>query len=576
MVWRSQRLLVHLPRLRLIDLLLLAAAGAVLYALLAIAPGNLRRVSPSVVIDLRTAALPGYTALSLLRMATAYGLSLLFTLTFGYAAARSRRAERVLIPVLDILQSIPVLSFLPAVLLAMIAVFPRQTVGLEVGSILLIFTGMVWNMTFSFYHSLLTLPPELVEVARALRLTWWQRLTSVELPAATIGLVWNSMMSWAGGWFFLMACESFTLVNRSFTLPGLGSYLAVASSRGDLRAIAWGLVTLVALTVVSDQLLWRPLVAWSQRFKVELAEDPDPPRSWLLNLLRRSRLLPATQRRIWLPFIESLDRAFQRVEEAIRGVPRRAPTTRLLAMGRSLIAITAIGGVAWGAAALTGMLLRVSVSEWGQITIGAGATFVRVGLALAVALAWTVPLGVAIGLNARLARVVQPLAQVVASVPATALFPVLLAVLVRIGGGMSVASVLLMLLGTQWYLLFNIIGGANAIPRDLLEATALLKVRGWVRWRALVLPAIFPHLVTGGITAQGGAWNASIVSEFAEFSGRTLSTVGLGALIARATQDGNYPLLAASTMVMAVIVILANRLGWRRAMRAAESRYHLE
>lgn len=458
----------------------------------------------------------------------------------------------------------------------MIAVFPRQAVGLEVGSILLIFTGMVWNMTFSFYHSLLTIPPELVEAARALRLTWWQRLTSVELPAAAIGLVWNSMISWAGGWFFLMACESFTLVNQSFTLPGLGSYLAVASSRGDVGAIIWGLVTLVVVTVALDQVLWRPLVAWSQRFKVELAEDPDPPRSWLLNLLRRSSLLPAIRRRIWLPFIEVLDRTFQRVEVAVCGAPHHLHTARFLAVGRSLIGITTIGGVAWGAVALIGMLLRVSLPEWGQVTIGAGATFVRVAVALAIALAWTVPLGVAIGLNARLARVVQPLAQVAASVPATALFPVLLAVLVRVGGGMSVASILLMLLGTQWYLLFNIIGGANAIPRDLLEATALLKVRGWMRWRTLVLPAIFPHLVTGGITAQGGAWNASIVSEYVEFSGRTLSTIGLGALIAGATQDGNYPLLAASTMVMAIIVVLANRLGWRRVMRAAESRYHLE
>jgi len=575
MARRAQTLILHVPRLRAVDILLLIAAGALLSGLLAVAPTALGRVRPSVVIDLRPSALPAYTGLSLLRMAGAYLLSLLFTLVFGYAAARNRAAERILVPILDILQSIPVLSFLPAVLLAMVALFPRHTLGLELGSVVLIFTGMVWNMTFSFYHSLLTIPDDLMEAARSMRLTWWQRLTSIELPVAAIGLVWNSVMSWAGGWFFLMACESFTLVNQSFTLPGLGSYLAVASSRGDIPAVLWGVGVLVTLTVAFDQLLWRPLIAWSARFKVELAADPDPPRSWILAALRRSRLLPWVGSRAWRPLIEAVDRAVGGADTGTPATPRALFPMRLLAACRWLLAAVVVVGVAEGALGLGRMLAGMSAPEWGRVGVAAAATFVRVGIAVAVALLWTVPAGVAIGLHPRLARVMQPLAQLVASVPATALFPILLLVLVRTGGGLNVASVLLMLLGTQWYLLFNVIGGASAIPRDLLESSEIFRVRGWLRWRTLLLPAIFPYLVTGGITAQGGAWNASIISEYVVFGDRTLQTVGLGALIAGATQSANYPLLAASTMTMAVIVVLMNRLGWRRAARAAETRYHM-
>ncbi len=568
-------LVLRLPRLRVADLVVFFGVGALLYALLAIAPASLRRESPSVVIDLRPTALPGYAWLSLLRMTSAYGLSLLFTLVVGYAAARNRAAERILIPLLDILQSIPVLSFLPAVLLAMIAILPRETLGLEVGSVLLIFTGMVWNMAFSFYHSLLGIPAELIEASRVLRLTWWQRFTSLELPTAMIGLVWNSMMSWAGGWFFLMACESFTLVNRSFTLPGLGSYLAVASSQGNIRAILWGLGILVAIIVVLDQILWRPLIAWSQRFKVEVAEDPNPPHSWFLDALRRSSLLPVIQRAVSGPLAEAMAAASSRVEMAMRADRPLPFPPGFLAACRSLLALATVAGVLAGTLALIGMLVRISAPEWKQVMIGAGATSARVALALLIALGWTVPAGVFIGLRPAVARVAQPLAQIAASVPATALFPIVLLVLVRMGGGLNAASVLLMLLGTQWYILFNVIAGASAIPRDLLESAAVMKLRGWMRWRTLWLPATFTYLLTGAITAQGGAWNASIVSEYVVFGGRTLHTTGLGALIAEATQAGNYPLLATSTLTMAAIVVLLNRLGWRRAMHAAAERYHV-
>ena len=544
-----------------------------LWGLVSLAPAELRQVAPSTALDLRPQALPGYAGLSLLRMTAAYVLSLVFTLVVGYTAARNRSAERILIPALDILQSIPVLSFLPAVLLAMLALFPGRIIGLELASVVLIFTGMVWNMAFSFYHSLLTIPEDLLEAARVLRLSWWQRFTRLELPSAAIGLVWNSMMSWAGGWFFLMACESFTLVDRSFTLPGLGSYLAEASSRTDLRAVGWGLGALLSVIVALDQLVWRPLVAWSQKFKHELAEDPLPPRSWFLDLLRHSAMVRWVQVRLWVPFSEVLDRHLRLPGEQAA----RVPSSRL--RGRPVLAAAAAtvlaAPVAWGLVSLAGLLAMVSPGTWRDIGLGTVATGLRVLIALLIAGAWTIPVGVAVGLRPRLARVAQPLAQMAASVPATALFPVVLLALLQLGGGLEVASVALMLLGTQWYLLFNVIAGTTALPQDLREAAQVLGLRGWRRWQAFLLPAIFPYLVTGGLTSQGGAWNASIVSEFVTFGGRTLQTTGLGALIASAAAQGDMPKLAASTVVMAAVVVGLNRLVWRRLAHLAETRYHV-
>lgn len=564
-------LLLRAPRAWAVDALLLGAAGGVLYTLLAAAPRELLRVAPSVTIDLRPAALPHYALLSFLRMCAGYAVSWVFTLVVGYAAARNRLAGRVIVPALDVLQSIPVLSFLPAVLLAMIALFPRQTIGLEIGSVLLIFTGMVWNMAFSFYHSLRTIPEELIEAARAFRLSWWQRFTSLELPASAIGLVWNSMMSWAGGWFFLMATEAFTLGKQSFTLPGLGSYLAQAANKGDFTAIWWGLGVLVALIVALDQLVWRPLIAWSERFKVELSESQDVPTSWALNLLRDSSLLPQAVQRI---------RTFLARAQAQRPGPRApepagpsaAPRLDWLwwaaAGAGALLAV--VGGVA-----LLKLIASLPPARWIDIGEGSVATLLRIGIALVISVAWSVPAGVAIGLHPRLSRIAQPLAQIAASIPATAVFPILVLLFLRVGGGLSIASILLMLLGTQWYVLFNAIAGASALPRDLQEATAVMKVRGWMRWRTLILPAIFPYLVTGGITAQGGAFNASIVSEYVSFEGKTLQTIGLGALVTAAANNGDYPLLASSTAVMGLLVVVVNRLFWRRAAHLAEERYHV-
>ncbi len=555
-----------------VDAVLLAVIAAGLYLLLAVASRGFVRATPSVTIDLHPAALPRYALLSLLRMIAAYLLSLTFTLVVGYAAARNRAAGRILVPMLDILQSIPVLSFLPAVLLAMIALFPGSSIGIEFGSVLLIFTGMVWNMAFSFYHSLLTIPEELTEAARAFRLSWWQRFISLDLPAAVIGLVWNSMMSWAGGWFFLMATEAFTLGKESFTLPGLGSYLFAAANNGDVPSILWGLGTLIALIVALDQLVWRPLIAWSERFKVEQSESQDVPTSWMLDLLNQSRLLPQTARQI------------QTALARLRRHPAHAPAA-LAPANRDvsgvetgllrLLGLAALAVAGWGFISLVQLVWALPLEKWLEISEGTGASVLRIAVALAISFAWTVPAGVAIGLHPRLARAAQPLAQIAASVPATAVFPILLLLLVRLGGGLSIASVLLMLLGTQWYILFNTIAGAIALPRDLQEAASLMKIRGWMRWRTLILPGIFPHLVTGGLTAQGGAFNATIVSEYVTFDNKVLQTIGLGALISAAAAGGDYPLLAAATVTMAVVVVIINRLFWKRAAHLAEDRYHL-
>jgi NitT/TauT family transport system permease protein len=546
--------------------------GAILYGLLARAPATLSQSSPIVSIDLHPSALPGYVALSMGRMTAAYVLSLVFTLVVGYAAAHNRIAGHLVPPALDVLQSIPVLSFLPAVLIGMLALLPGRP-GLEIASVVLIFTGMVWNITFSFYHSLLTIPPELTEASRMLQLSPWYRLTRLELPVTVIGVVWNSVMAWAAGWFYLMASESFTLANRSYALPGIGSYLALAASEGNLTAIFTGLGALIAVVVVLDQLIWVPLVLWSRRFKIELAETADGRRSVVQQAFKRSRLLAFVGTRILAPGLARLDQLLGRVSFS-----RRASSSVLgksiVAMGLGSLVVIAIG-VGRGVVLLGTLVAHLDRHQW--LTIGAGTlvTCGRVALALAITFAWTLPVGVAVGERPRLASKIQPLTQIAASVPATALFPILLLVLLHHRGGLEIAAMLLMLLGTQWYVLFNVIAGASALPRDLQEAVHLMRIEGATKWRTFLIPGMFPFLVTGGLTAQGGAFNASVVSEYVTFGGQTFQTVGLGAVVAAAAAGGDYPFLAASTLVMAGVVVALNRVIWRPLAKLAHERYHL-
>ena len=524
------------------------------------------------IISLSPRALPWYAGLSIARMAAAYTLSMLFTLIYGHLAAYRRRAEQILMPLLDVLQSVPILSFLPVVLLSFSAILPEHKAA-ELASVVLIFTSQAWNLTFAWYQSLTTIPKELREASATFRFNGWLRFKTLELPFAALSLLWNSMMSWAGGWFFLMAAEIFTVGRRDFRLPGLGAYLHEAASQGDLQAIAWGVGTLVLVIVALDQLVWRPLLAWADRFKLEMVESDNPPRSWFYDLLHDAHLTEWFSRTVWEPISEYVDTWLLRRFPASDGATATGATRSW-----PLYLLTTVGAIVlvYGAYHAGLMLLAVPLAQWVNIGTGVMATLLRVLTALVIALAWTVPLGVVIGTSARLATWLQPLVQIVASVPATALFPVFLLLVIGLPGGLNLAAVLLMLMGTQWYLLFNIIAGASAIPQDLKYTTALLQLGRWERWRTLILPALFPYIITGAITASGGAWNASIVAEHVEFGGRTLQTAGIGALIAQATATGDYPLLLAATLTMIFTVVLINRLLWRRLYRLAEERYRME
>lgn len=525
-------------------------------------------------ISLDAAALPWYAALSLARMTAAYVLSLIFSLIYGHYAARNRRAEQVMIPLLDVLQSVPILSFLPVVLLSLSVLLPA-TAAAELAAVVLIFTSQVWNMTFSVYQSTRTLPNEMREAAAVFRFGAWFRLKYVELPFAANGLVWNSIMSWAGGWFFLMAAEMFTVGSRDFRLPGLGSYLSTAAQAGDLYAIGLGVATMVAIVVALDQLLWRPLLTWGQRFKLETVEGEHEPQSWVRDQLARAWLVEQFIKRVWAPLIVRLDRRWQ-IPDAPVFVERETEHARPWSWRARLMATATVLVLLYLVVSAGQLLSTLSLAAWRDIAIGLGATLLRVVAALLIAVAWTIPLGVAIGTRPRLAAVLQPMAQIAASVPATALFPILLLALLHLPGGLNLAAILLMLLGTQWYLLFNVIAGTSAIPQDLRDTTALLGLSTIDRWRTLLLPALFPYAVTGAITAVGGAWNASVVAEYVQFGGETHSTVGIGAVISHATAEGDFALLLAATLAMVLAVMLLNRLFWQPLYRLAEARYRME
>jgi NitT/TauT family transport system permease protein len=556
----------------ILDASVFCIALAAVYAVLAVARQWFGTATQEAEISRSPSALPLYTFYSLVRLFAAYLLSLIFAVAYGYIAAYSRRLQGVMLAALDILQSIPVLSFLPGVMLAMVALFPSRQLGLELGSIVLIFTGQVWNMAFSFYASLKAIPRELREAAHIYGYSRWQRFTELELPYGAIGLVWNSMVSVAGGWFFLMACEMFVLGKRDFRLPGLGSYLESAASGGDTAAILWGLTAMIGVIVAIDQLVWRPAIAWADKFKLEQTESGAAPESFVLNLLRRSPLLAGVHSRMIAPAAERIHLRFAQSEPA--AAPAGARNTRKVFAVAAWLAAAALAVYAF---TQTIAAFRVLTAVDVVTTLeGAGLTLARVIASLGIAALWTIPAGVAIGLNPKLARVAQPVAQVAASVPATALFPVLLLGLLSVGGGLGIGSILLMLLGTQWYLLFNVIAGAMAIPADLRQVARVFHFGRWEQWKTVILPGIFPYLITGMVTASGGAWNASIVAEYFHFKGRVLSTFGLGAEISSATDAGNFSVLLLATMVMAALVVCINRLLWRPLYRLAENKYRLE
>ena len=560
----------------LIDSTVILCGLTFFFAMIQLGTYWMARPMPAVVISLSVRALPLYAFYSVARIVIAYLFSLIFSVSYGYVAAYNPRVEAWMIAVLDILQSIPVLSFLPGVMLAMMALIPGHQLGIEMGSILLIFTGQVWNMAFSFYSSLKSIPREMIEASRIYRFSAWQRFWQLEMPFAAIGLIWNSIVSVAGGWFFLIVCEMFAFKGTSFRLPGLGSYLQTAADAGNLHALLWGLFVLVLIIVATDQLIWRPLIAWSDKFKFEQTESATRVTSPILSLLQRPSALTRVPARVWGSIEEGVYRRLSKSRECRVIQPiddNTAKGSRLLPI---LLGAFAALAILWG---LSQAILIVHGVNWADIRLlllCAGATWLRVNTAIVLAALWTIPVGVSIGSNPRLAHYLQPITQVVASVPATALFPVLMLGLIRIGGGLGFGSIALMLMGTQWYILFNVIAGAMAIPSDLKEAAAVYRFTRWQRWTRLILPGIFPYLVTGMITASGGAWNASIVSEYFHIGDQTLQTLGLGAQISAASDSGNFTTLLLATVLMATMVVTMNRLVWRRLYRLAETRYKLE
>lgn len=399
------------------------------------------------------------------------------------------------------------------------------------------------------------------------------RFKTLELPFGMISLIWNSMMSWAGGWFFLMAAEIFTVGSRDFRLPGLGAYLQEAAIQSDFRAIGWGVAVLILTVILLDQLIWRPLIAWSDRFKVDMVVNDNPPTSWFYSTMKRAYLTNFFSQKIFKPVSEAFDLISIHRYSTTANKQNRKSSSKWLPIVTTVIISLLVG---YGLYRALGMLSIVPIDQWGQIGIGISSTFLRVVIALTIALIWTIPTGVLIGTNHRAAAILQPIVQVMASVPATGLFPILLLFVLNLNGGLNLAAILLMLMGTQWYLLFNVIAGASAIPQDLVYTAKLIQLNGWQRWRTLILPAIFPYLVTGAITASGGAWNASIVAEYQNFGGKTHTVAGIGSLISHATAAGDYALLLASTITLILTVILINRLLWKRLYRLAEEEYRME
>lgn len=480
-----------------------------------------------------------------------------------------------MVPLLDILQSIPVLGFLPGLVIAFIALFPHSNIGLELAAILMIFTGQVWNMTFSFYRSLQTIPNELKEVAKIYRFNWWQRFTKLELPFSTMGLVWNSMMSMAGGWFFLSISEAFILGDKDFRLPGIGSYMSVAIQTGNLPAMIYAIIAMSLMIIAVDQLFWKPIVAWAQKFKFDDTEAAQTPTSKLLEVLQSSHVLLFFRKSIFHPTYKLLLKLFSFFSTKTNNQKYQSQFKILTSLLFWLFRTVIFGIVAFALYKLIFLLSSVNLKEWVSIFIDLILTFFRVFAAVVIGSLWTIPAGVAIGMNAKLSKIFQPVIQVVASFPAPMLFPIVLLILIKLGGSIEYGSILLMMLGTQWYILFNVIAGAMAIPSDLREVASINRLTKYQYYKRLILPAIFPFLVTGWVTASGGAWNASIVAEYVHFGSDILIATGLGSKITLATDNANFGVLAASVIAMSTTVVMVNRIFWKRLYKLAEERFSM-
>jgi NitT/TauT family transport system permease protein len=524
-------------------------------------------------IQLDLVRLPGYAALTTLRMFAALLASLIFTFVVATLAAKSRKAELVIVPALDILQSVPVLGFLTFTVTFFMDLFPNRELGLECASIFAIFTAQAWNMTFSVYQSLRTLPADLDEASRMFALSPWRRFWRLELPFAMPGLIWNMMMSMSGAWFFVVASEAITVRGQTVALPGIGSWLSVAIDRRDFVAVAWAVGAMIIVILLYDQLLFRPVVAWADKFRFEQTASSPPPRSWLYDALRRTRLFRFLR--------QQAERMAQKVSGLDLGRRRqarpraRANPTIERRLDQAWLALVVV------LAALGAMAVVQYVSahlSWRDISTAFGLgllTLVRVMVLIALASLVWVPIGVWIGLRPAWAERVQALAQIMAAFPANVLFPFAVVAIVAWKLDPNVWLSPLMVLGTQWYILFNVIAGASALPGDLREAASIYKLKSWTWWRTFALPGIFPYYVTGALTASGGSWNASIVAEVASWGNTKVEAAGLGAFIANATAAGDAPKVIAGVAVMSIFVIALNRTLWRPLYALAERRFRM-
>jgi NitT/TauT family transport system permease protein len=556
----------------------LVAVVLVLAVLILIGIGARLMVAPLVTaqqpeISLSPTALPLYALRTTLRMLAALLASLIFTFIYATLAAKSRRAEMVLIPLLDVLQSVPILGYLSFTVVFFVSLFPGNALGPELAAIFAIFTSQAWNMAFSFYQALRTIPHDLDEASCSFRFSGWQRFWRLEVPFAMPSLIWNMMMSMSGGWFFVVASEAISVGDIHYTLPGIGSYVARAIQDRDLAAVGWAIIAMTFTIVVYDQLLFRPMVAWADKFRYEQTAAQVVPRSWVIELYHRAKLMKLVGEPIGMA-MQAAARARLALPLGMKRLGRWSPPNRILDIAWYGLILAAIGYGVWFLVQFAGTEL-----SWGDVAIATrngGLTLLRVAILIVLATVIWVPIGVAVGLRPKLAEKVQPVAQFLAAFPANLLFPVAVFLILRFNLAPKIWLSPLMILGTQWYILFNVIAGASAFPSDLKEAAASFRIRGWRWWRQVILPGILPYYVTGAITASGGAWNASIVSESVSWGSIKLSASGLGAYIAQMTEAGDYPRIALGIAVMSLLVIGMNRLLWRPLYAFAERRTRLD
>jgi len=556
----------------------LVAVLLVLGTVILLGTGARQMLAPFVIahqpeISLSPAALPFYTLRTVMRMLVALILSLIFTFTYATLAGKNRRAEMVLIPLLDVLQSVPILGYLSFTVVFFISLFPGNALGPELAAIFAIFTSQAWNMAFSFYQALRTVPRDLDEASRSFRSSAWQRFWRLEVPFAMPGLVWNMMMSMSGGWFFVVASEAISVGDIQIALPGVGSYVARAIQQRDLAAVGWAIVAMTIAIIIYDQLLFRPMVAWADKFRFEQTAAQVVPRSVVLEVFRGSRLLRRLSMSVGMG-LHKAARARLALPSGSHWATRWSPPRRIVDFAWYGLLAAALAYIGWE----LGRYARSTLS-WGDFTIAAGngaLTLLRVAVLISLASAIWVPVGVAVGLRPKLTERIQPIAQFLAAFPANLLFPVAVFLIVRFDLAPKIWLSPLMILGAPWYILFNVIAGASAFPSDFREAAASFRVRPWRWWREVMLPGIFPYYVTGAISASGGAWNASIVSEAVSWGSERLSASGLGAYIAQMTEAGDYPRIALGIAVMSVLVISTNRLLWRPLYAFAERRTRLD